>query len=76
MSIIYAYFCDDCGASTREPIDTCPRCNSTDITHAPSYAQVDYDDALDDARLAEIRSPDRVIGPMEREQLDALKVRS
>jgi rRNA maturation endonuclease Nob1 len=54
--IHYAYFCNDCGKSSHAPMHICERCGSEDCEHAPAYTSVDYDDAADEKRMAEIRA--------------------
>lgn len=61
MTIHYAYFCDDCGHTHTQPTDECVECGSFDIERAPHYASVDYDDAKDDARLAQIRAESKSV---------------
>lgn len=55
MSVIYAWWCNDCGHTHHTRTDECEKCQSTDIYHGAAYGQVEYDDAQQEARLAEIR---------------------
>lgn len=75
MSLVYFHFCDDCGRSSREAIEVCEWCGSHDISRAPAYAQVDYDDEVDNARLAEIRAQDAIVDQLI-QQADELPERS
>lgn len=56
MSVVYYHWCDDCGKHSVEPIEVCEWCGSHDITHAPAFSQVEWDDAADAKRLDEIRA--------------------